>query len=226
MQKAKYDFYVVQGKRLIDYKPQVYHYRNALNRLLEENKTIFGSSSFEELMETNSIVIDKLLFLVIKTMKKVEVDKMDEETVEHLFKIISLIGTLVGAYTPRKFIRLFPIRKDYNGYKTETKDYFSCMEYIKGIGIDTPIGENAAMFLMEYWNWDINFYMVTWMSIVSAIDIMRTGRDSMMDFLEEKGLHFHAMQQVENILINEETGEQFQIEKPKSKMQKLFSVVK
>ena len=222
-----WDFYVVEGKKLIDYKPKREHYERAYLRNLEKLGSQFGDMGFADIKKIQPSAIDTTLFLLIKMTEKIQgsFDKTNREIVSLLFERISFISSLVGLYTPREFMRLFPIKKDYDGEENGCKDYFSCMEYINKIGIDVPIGENASMFLMEYWNWDISFYMVTWMSIVSAMDIVCTGRDHMLDFFEENGLHFHYMHQEGDFLVDDETGERFKIKKPKNPMRKLFSVV-
>lgn len=213
-----YDFYVVEGKKFIDYKPRKEHYQRALVK--------FGETFAEnpEYLEKNK---DKMLFLLIKIMgkEKRDIRKQENDFVYGMFAILQMVENLVSECTPREFMRLFPIQKDYDGEKYGVKDYFYCMDYINRIGIDKPIGEKASEFLIEYWNWDINHYMVTWMSVVSAMDIIQTGRDSMMDFFEENGLHFRTMHQEGVYMVDDETGERFEIKKPKSPMRKIFTVV-
>lgn len=213
-----YNFYVLEGKKLINYKPTEKHYQRALVK--------FGETFAEnpEYLEKNK---DKMLFLLIKIMgkEKRDIRKQENDFVYGMFAILQMVENLVSECTPREFMRLFPIQKDYDGEKYGVKDYFYCMDYINRIGIDKPIGEKASEFLIEYWNWDINHYMVTWMSVVSAMDIIQTGRDSMMDFFEENGLHFRTMHQEGVYMVDDETGERFEIKKPKSPMRKIFTVV-
>lgn len=213
-----YDFYMIDGKKLIDYKPTKEHYERAFIR--------FGKklSENERYLEDNR---DKILYILIKMIGK-ETRNMTSQGSDYvygMFNLLSIVKEIVGEYTPRQFMRLFPIQKDYDGDKYQIKDYFYCMEYINRIGIDKPIGEKATEFLMEYWNRDINFYMVTWMSIFSAMDIIQTGRDSMMDFFEENRLHFKTFHQEGDEMVDNETGERFKISKPKNPMRKLFTVV-
>lgn len=213
-----YNFYVLEGKKLINYKPTAEHYQRALVK--------FGETFAEnpEYLEKNK---DKMLFLLIKIMgkEKRDIRKQENDFVYGMFAILQVVENLVSEYTPREFMRLFPIQKDYDGEKYDVKDYFSCMEYIRKIGIDTPIGENASEFLMEYWNRDIDLYIYKWIDIVSAMDILQTGRDHMLDFFEENGLHFRTMHQEGVYMVDDETGERFEIKKPKSPMRKLFTVV-
>ena len=222
-----YDFYVVEGKKLVDYKPRREHYERAYLRNLEKLGSQFGDMKFADIKKIQPSAIDKTLYLLIKMSEKIKenFDKTNKEIVNLLFARISFISSLVGLYTPREFMRLFPIQKDYDGEKSGIKDYFYCMNYINEIGLDNPIGDKASEFLMEYWNRDINFYIITWMDVVSAMDIIQTGRDSMLDFFEEQGLHFHTMHQEGNYMVDDETGERHKICKSKHPIRKLFSVV-
>lgn len=52
--------------------------------------------------------------------------------------------------TPNEVYGLFPIDKEYNGYKFETKDYYSCMEEVRKIGLDKEMDfEDAKDFIMN-----------------------------------------------------------------------------
>ena len=134
-----------------------------------------------------------------------------------------MIYEMIGILTPREFMRIFPIEKEYDGAKYEWKDYFYCMNYINEFGIDNKIGDKAPDFLMEYWNWDINLYMVHWMGVVNRISMINGGKDIFLEFMEEQGVASHFVSDGE-YMINTDTGEKFKIVKPKSNVKKLFSV--
>lgn len=80
--------------------------------------------------------------------------------------ILFLIGTL----TPREFVEIFPIEKNYDGDRTGTKDYFYTIKSIESHGWDKLITENedgAFGFLWDYTNWDISHFAVEYMSCMS-----------------------------------------------------------
>lgn len=58
---------------------------------------------------------------------------------------------LISRQTPRKFVNLFPIRKEYDGLRFQSKDYFTTCLMIELHGWDTPIGD-AISFLWDYVN--------------------------------------------------------------------------
>ena len=97
------------------------------------------------------------------------------------------------------------------------------MNYINEFGIDNKIGDKAPDFLMEYWNWDINLYMVHWMGVVNRISMINGGKDIFLEFMEEQGVTSHFVSDGE-YMIDTDTGEKFKIVKPKSNVKKLFSV--
>lgn len=93
------------------------------------------------------------------------------------FNLTQYTLNLLEGLTPRQILEVFPIDKDYKGYRYEIKDYYSSMEAINELGMDTPLNhETAKEFVMEcqcgrfifdigvslmrlasdYNNWDIN----------------------------------------------------------------------
>ena len=212
-----YDFYVIEGKKLIDYKPTEEHYKRAFIRYCErlvKNPEIFTETK------------DKALFLMIKMIgrTKKKIKQMEEKEVYDLFQSMQIVNYIVGEHTPREFMKLFPIDKDYSGGDC-WKDYFYCMDYINKFGIDNPIGDTATEFLMEYQNMDITSYVLAMMQVISAMSVLENGTDPFVGAMEEIGIHPRTMYQEGNEMVDSETGERFEIEKPRNPMRKLFSVV-
>lgn len=84
--------------------------------------------------------------------------------------VLHVLGT-VGMLTPRQLLQVFPLRKDYDGKKWQTKDYFFSIKALERHGMDEAIGDaTAAMeLLFDYMNSTISHFMVHVMSIMSAI---------------------------------------------------------
>lgn len=82
---------------------------------------------------------------------------------------INLIRVIMTELTPRQFMNVFPIIKDYDGKKTGTKDYFYTIEKINAMGWDEPISEKLEEFLWDYQNHDVSFFLVAQMVLVSDI---------------------------------------------------------
>jgi hypothetical protein len=60
-----------------------------------------------------------------------------------------VIDLLIGL-TPNEVYGLFPIDKEYDGHKMQTKDYYSCIKEVETIGLNTPMNhEQAKDFVMD-----------------------------------------------------------------------------
>lgn len=144
--------------------------------------------------------------------------------IEQWFGTIECIGDMISLLTPREFMQMFPIRKEYDGKKYEIKDYFSSMSAIQKIGMYALIGE-PSKFLFDYSNDDIDSYMVTWMEIVNRLYQAQGGKDIMLEFFEDQGTPLTTYREEDGNLVDNETGEKFKLEKPKNRLKKLFTVV-
>ncbi len=109
-------------------------YLNALSRTLEGLKTYD---------DCDKDTVKKIVFYGVKSIiTKSKPTTYDEAM--HDFQLISVVKGLVGKLTPREFMTIFPINKKFDGDKYQMKDYFSTMESIEEIGMDTVIGEDAT----------------------------------------------------------------------------------
>lgn len=221
-----YNFHVIEGKKLISYKPTKEHYLLAICRCLDKLEGVehIDAKDWKARYPEN---FKHYLYLAVKFIPKVFDFKnhYDTREIEQWFKLISDIGNMISQLTPREFLNMFPVEKEYDGQKYQTKDYFFTMDAINQMEIDNPIGEQVHKFLFDYTNWDINFYMVTWMGIVNRMHQEQGGKDIALEFFEEQGTPLHPLYEKDGYLVNGETGEKFKLEKPKNKLKKLFSVV-
>lgn len=87
------------------------------------------------------------------------------------FQLISLIKDMVGLLTPKEFMEVFPIEKDFKGHKWDMKDYFYTRDYIESIGFnkDIGVGDSALMFLWEYTNRDVEMFNMCSMRALSDL---------------------------------------------------------
>lgn len=101
------------------------------------------------------------------------------------YNLLQITLTLLEGLTPRQVIGLFPIEKTYDGYILEMKDYYSSMECINKIGIDTKLTrETAKELLMDCQMGDFMFEAaVDVMSLVS--DFNNWDASDIMCFLKE-----------------------------------------
>lgn len=224
------NFKVIVGgaEEKVSYKPSFSHYRNARTKAAETLVQQYKEKPFCEIAKIFSESLRKFLYAAVKSFGAMKCRELDtnDELVSVTFQYMSLLFALFGAMTPRQIMQLFPIEKSYDGKRWQSKDYYSTMEEIKKVGIDTVIGEDQAPeFLMDYENWDINKFMVTFMLTVSRMRVLQGGRDIMEEFLEEQGVPIYSYYKDEGIMINPQTGEVVKVEKPRTKIPKHMKVI-
>ena len=224
-----YNFYVIEGKKLINYKPGYEQYTRAFTRVEEELEQKAEGISLEQLKRLFPELFVRSLYLFIKYVpvayEKVEKSNLEEEMIQYFWAFIESVSARIGCLTPHEFVRLFPITKEYDGEKYGMKDYFYTAQKIKAMP-DEPIGEeNVSEFLFNYCNRDIEEYMVTWMGIVNRLHMLNGGRDITLEFFEDIGMPVHTFHEKAGYMVNDETGERFKIKKSTKRARKLFSVV-
>lgn len=78
---------------------------------------------------------------------------------------------------------------------------------------------------MEYYNFDIMEFEVIKLCTISEVR-RKQGRLGLMEqFVEDNGLRFQTFYQDGNEMVDRETGERFEITRPKNPLRELFSVV-
>ena len=91
------------------------------------------------------------------------------EDLEHVLCFTQFIDSLIARITPKDLTQIFPITKEYDGKRWETKDYFFTMDALEKHGMDTLIGESVSEILFDYENWHIRHYEVSKMMILSDL---------------------------------------------------------
>ncbi len=122
----------------------------------------------------------KVVFYGVKTIIHQPKSKSYKESVGE-FQTISALKQVISELTLNEFMNLFPIKKDFKGYKYGIKDYFSTMEYVTTLDPNEPIRENALMLLAEYMNDDIHRFFVK--SVTSLSDLRQ--HEGHIDMFEE-----------------------------------------
>lgn len=98
-----------------------------------------------------------------------------------IFQIISVLKDLIKQLTPNEFMNMFPVEKDFKGYKYEMKDYYSSMEYVNTLDLNKPLGDNVLMLLGEYMNRDTHRFFVK--SVINLSHLRQY--DGHLDMFEE-----------------------------------------
>ena len=211
-----YDFYVLEGKKLIDYKPKAEHYERAVIRMIEKDLNCLENRDRMK----QFIFLNVRKFVCERHEKKFTYEELNNR-LQFMFNLTDFMGRL----TPIEFMHMFPIPKEYDGEKYGVKDYFSTIEEVNKYPKDKSIGDKITEFLVEYYNWDIMKFEVLKLTTISNIRRMQGQQGIMEEFAEQNGMKLQTFHQEGNEMVNDETGERYEIVKPKNPMRKLFSVV-
>ena len=106
-----YDFYIIEGRKLIDYKPKAKHYEKAAIRVLVDDWCcLFDKDKLK-----------KYIFLNIKRFVTEEHEKQTYtyEQLEARLQFMLRLSDLMGELTPVEVMQMFPIHKTYDGEKYE-----------------------------------------------------------------------------------------------------------
>lgn len=138
---------------------EIARYERAWSRFCKKSAGALRSmESLEELKETQPDALRKGLFLLIKKLGN---ELMDADgCASYSF---SMILSMVSAFTPREFMQMFPIEKEFTKGKYFGTDYFTCLKYLERIGMDEPIGDRVIEFLSQYLNLDISACIYVYM---------------------------------------------------------------
>lgn len=146
---------------------------------------------------------------------------------EERLEFISVVNALIGLLTPKDFMNIFPIVKEYNGHKWGSKDYFYTKEYIDALNQGNPIGseDKVLEFLWEYYNWEITEFVVSSMTCIS--DLRRfEGKPSLMEeWAAEQGIKTYSMytdDKGNQFLLDKETGDTTKASKPRPRHLKII----
>ncbi|MCC2432633.1 hypothetical protein P9C77_gp37 [Bacillus phage J5a] len=185
-------------------------FMNAVNELKEQDK------------ETRSLSKDTYKKAIFYGVRYISISKNDSLNYDYLmnrFLLISYLENLMKVLTPRDFMTIFPIDKNYDGDRYEIKDYFFTMNEINKIGMDTPIGENITEFLWNYHNFkNITLFTLASMRILSNLRQIQGEKTLGEEFAEMLGIDTFTKHKEKNgreYITNNRTGETREVQKPR-----------
>lgn len=184
-------------------------YEKAYNSLLDR----YNADPERKPKET----LKKLIFYGVKIVNHTKALGWDDP--EYNFKFAEVIKCAMAAFTPRQFMTIFPINKEYGGERWETKDYFTTVKYLSDFGLDTIIGENINDFLWEYMNMEIHMFEAHYLGFASDLRQSQGYPGFAEEFFGEQGLTTHALhtdQKGKQFLIDNKTGKTMRV-KPRVK---------
>ncbi|HDR8159540.1 TPA: hypothetical protein QC072_002369 [Bacillus cereus] len=168
--------------------------------------------------ECNKELIKKVIFSGVRVIKYSKMSSLNYKYLLKKFQIIIYLQDLMKLLTPMDLMNIFPVTKEYDGKKTEMKDYFFTINRAKEIGLEKPIGNNILEFLYDYQNWDITFLIISSMSIMNKMKQIEGEKTLAEEYFEEEDLDTYTMhtdQQGKKGLMNNRTGETQKVKKPR-----------
>ena len=170
--------------------------------------------------------VKQAIFYGVKAVNTKDKPKyLTREAAENNFQFGSIVKSMIGLLTPDEFIKIFPIRKEYDGNKWQTKDYFYTRDYINTLDPNKPIREqeDPLMFLWEYTNWDITLFNVNLMGYLSDLRRLEGYPSMAAEWAEMNGIETHTAHQDHkgNEFIIKD-GKALKLRKPRPKHLKLI----
>lgn len=151
-------------------------------------------------------------------------EPMTERELQTRYSFYDAIMGYIGSIEPSRFVRIFPIEKDYRGHRYQSKDYFSTITMINGHGWDTPIG-NAFEFLWDYENCETRIFLVNYMSLLSDIRKMQGQKGFAEEWCEGNGIPMYSMHTDVNgkKFMMSKDGRTYRVRNPRPKHLKLVT---
>lgn len=130
------------------------------------------------------------------------------------FQMIDGIFSLLGSLTVKNFVTTFPITKEYDGEKWQSKDYFYTIDVLSKMDWDKPIGrDNMYDLLWDYQNDDLREVCVEFTSAMSAIYRFQTGKNIAEEWCDDLGIPTYSVDNENRIMRDNQTGKVTKIRK-------------
>ena len=112
---------------------------------------------------------------------------------EDIFTVREFYNIFASKLTYREFMEIYPIDKRYDGDRWGTRDYYSTMEFLSDIDLDSQIGgEKQVMDLFwEYDNWELLDVASASMCVMSAMSRKLLGVDPAEAFFTKEENYAH-----------------------------------
>lgn len=215
-------FTVVKGKKEI--KQQLYKKRK------EHMEECYRQMYYEAQYYSEIPDLKKAAFCGVRYVTLHSIDTSTSHRDAFLFLMeIKDVTTLLETFTYRELIDIFPIRKDFDGWKYEAKDYWSTKEYLKDKDLDSVVGESIDEFLWTYYNSDIMNFGIKRTLIGDKLLKMEGKQGLLEGFLDvidpKHNVHTYTINHEKGYIYDRETGKTSKLVKPKKKKPKYLNIL-
>lgn len=174
---------------------------------------------YEEREDTREL--ERAIFFGIRLLGRLD-EPATADAIRNRFNLVEGVMGLLTFITPRKFASLFPITKDYDGKRFGSKDYFYTVQKIREYGWDKPISAPFD-FLWDFHNWDITFFVVNYMSLISDMRRLQGQPGIMEEWAAENNVPLYTLHTAPNgkQFMTDSSGRSMPVSKPRPKHLKI-----
>lgn len=223
------NFTVIKGKpdtvdtTRIKYLLTVYdcwqrQYHNAIYKAMSENKgKEIADYPQEDLMKIALSGVKHLISVLEIRRENARIGADYKKTLEEsqvTFDLIDALFSVMGCIRLRNFVTIFPIIKEYDGEKWQSKDYFYTIDVLSKMDWDKPIGRDKMYDLLwDYQNDDLRHVCVEYTCAMSAIYRSQTGKSIAEEWCDDIGIHTYSVDNENGVMRDNQTGKVKKIKK-------------
>lgn len=152
-----------------------------------------------------------ILYAVINGVKFINMfelsPKMERDELLDFLNEIYYIEGLIKKVKLKDMMNLFPVIKDYDGYKIESKDYWSSKEFTDTMDPNWAIGHNIDNFLSEYYNLNIINFAIKMFLVADRIRKLEGKMGLMEEFASIFDIPTYSFDEDKKLMRNNATGQ-------------------
>ena len=193
-------------------------YHNAICKTMEENEgKKIEDFPQEDLMKIALSGVKHVISVLEIRRENTRIGTDYTKTLEEsqaTFDLIDALFSVMGCIKLKNFVTIFPITKEYDGEKWQSKDYFYTIDVLSKMDWDKPIGrDNMYDLLWDYQNDDLREVCVEFTCAMSAIYRSQTGKGIAEEWCDEIGIPTYAVDNINGIMRDNQTGKVTKIKK-------------
>ena len=201
------------------------------NKLIEEKllkkdklRNLYKENYLKALREIDD---KKVVYYGIKYFNSIVLSSnMDMKDVKSILNDSFIIDGFIRDLSFLDILNMFPIIKDYKGYKYQSKDYWSTKEYLETININEIIGDNIDDFYWNYYNHDIMSFSIKRLLLIDKLRKLTNKESLMSSFLKEFNVEAYSYDKNKNIMIGRTSGKVVKVSKPRKRIPKFLKPIK
>ena len=193
-------------------------YHNAICKTMEENEgKKIEDFPQEDLMKIALSGVKHVISVLEIRRENARIGTDYTKTLEEsqaTFDLIDALFSVMGCLTVKNFVTIFPITKEYDGEKWQSKDYFYTIDVLSKMDWDKPIGrDNMYDLLWDYQNDDLREVCVEFTCAMSAIYRSQTGKGITEEWCDDLGIPTYSVDNTNGIMRDNQTGKVTKIKK-------------